>query len=183
MKKNSVCTFNKRTVVCSRCFINSSFCKGQTIKHKSFWGATLVCSGWSTCWRNGTLKMTLANQTLRWGGWCWHSPPGGWTCGSGSCSCSGWTAESRRSLHCWPTKGAAAASGPQQSTGSPSSCAISSWSPTAPLHWGNSRAQLQQSPGRIPVPAQRQVSPSCWHLQVRKRTQCSGCQKGGSTGG
>ena len=73
-----------------------------------------------------------ANQTLRSGGWCWRSPPAGWTCGSGSCSCWGWTAESPRSPHCWPERGAAAASGPQQSTGSRSSCAISSWSPTAP---------------------------------------------------
>ena len=58
---------------------------------------------------------------LRWRG----SRPAGWTCGSGSCSCSGWRAACPRSLRCWPAKGAGA-SGPQQSIGSPSSCAISS---------------------------------------------------------
>lgn len=58
---------------------------------------------------------------FRWLG----SRPAGWTCGSASCSCSGWTAVCPRSLHCSPAKDAGA-SGPQQSTCSPSSCAISS---------------------------------------------------------
>lgn len=38
-------------------------------------------------------------------------------------------------------------------------------------------------PGRIPVPVQTPVSPSCWHLQVRRQTQCSEYQTGGWAGG
>lgn len=124
------CTSNQSPV---NAFRNTSFSKGQTTNYKRcegpLWSALVALDVHK--W-NGTLKLTPADQTFRWGGWCWRSPPAGWTCVSGSCFCWGSTAESRRSLHCWPMKGAFAASGPQQSTGSPSSCAISSWSPTAP---------------------------------------------------
>jgi len=68
-------------------------------------------------------------EPLRWPG----SRLAGWTCGSASCSCWGWTAACPRSPHCSPAMDVGA-SGPQQSTCSPSSCAISSWSPIAP--WG-----------------------------------------------
>lgn len=38
-------------------------------------------------------------------------------------------------------------------------------------------------PGRIRAPAQTQASPSCWHLQVRRRTRCSECRREGWAGG
>ncbi len=90
-----------------------------------------------TAGEEGELRAGLmdgrANQALRWAGWGWLSRPEGWTCVSVSCSCWGWTAASPRSPHCSLAKGDAAASGPQQSTCSPSNSSISSLSPTAPL--------------------------------------------------
>lgn len=41
----------------------------------------------------------------------------------------------------------------------------------------------REIPERIPAPAQRPVSPSCWSLQVRRRTQCSEYQTAGWVGG
>lgn len=97
--------------------------------------AVCMCVLWSVCVFIVTVVVkAVAAQTLRWAGWDLHSPPVGWTCGSASCSCLGWTAACPRSPHCSLMMGDAAASGPQQSTGSPSSFATSSSSPIAP--WG-----------------------------------------------
>lgn len=58
-----------------------------------------------------------------------------------------------------------------------SSSGISSLSKTG---WWRS---CRSVPGRTQGPARTQASPSCWHLQARRRTRCSEYQREGWAGG